>query len=256
MPAHKKTTTASVAKKSTNINPWFFSTILLAGIIIGYITGVLAPSGFGDLWKPKYALTLPTADRYEGLAQSVNMAGDYQLGSPTAPVAITEYSDFQCPFCARFFETAMSEIKTNYIKTGKAVLTYRDFPLEFHAGAKLAAEAAKCAGEQGAFWRYHDALFLNQNFWGDNKEIRDIFIDLAKQLGIKKNQFTACLDEHKTLAAVEAGSAEGMKLGVSGTPTVFVNDEQIVGAQPYQVFAEAIEKALNPNSEKTNSATE
>jgi len=93
---------------------------------------------------------------------AISIDDDAILGDPNAPVTIIEFSDFECPFCQRFFSETLSQIQKEYIDTGKARLVYRDFPLSFHPGAQPAAEAAECAKAQGKFWEMHDLIFSKQ----------------------------------------------------------------------------------------------
>jgi len=123
---------------------------------------------------------------------------------------------------------------------GKVRLVYKDYPLPFHAGARPAAVAARCAGEKGLFWEYHDLLFEAQPDFS-----RDQLIVYAYRLGLDREAFTVCLDSGRHLPAVEADMREGAAVGVRGTPTFFVNGERLVGAQPIEAFREAIQSALD-----------
>jgi protein-disulfide isomerase len=118
-------------------------------------------------------------------------------------------------------------------------LVFKDFPLEFHEGARPAAEASRCAGAMGRFWEYHDLLFLAQPEFS-----RDQLVGYAARLGLDRSAFASCLDSGRFRAAVEADFAEGRARGVRGTPTFFVNGRRLVGAQPIEAFREAIRDAL------------
>ena len=163
------------------------------------------------------------------------------LGDPKAPVTIVEFSDFQCPYCERFFSQTELQLRKNFVETGKAKIFYRDYPLppEFHPNAQKAAEAARCANEQGKFWEYHDYIFNNQS---------DISVSALKQyaaaLNLNTEKFNSCLDSGKYASAVQKDLQEGTALGVSGTPTSFINGKSIVGAVPYETFVQEIESAL------------
>lgn len=160
-------------------------------------------------------------------------------GAEKAPVTLIEFSDYQCPFSAQFFSQTLPQIEKNYIKTGKVKMVFRDFPLAFHQNAQKAAEAAECAGEQGKYWEYHDTIFENQ-------KVLDIasLKKYAKNLGLNMQKFNACLDSGKMAAEVKKDFEAGSQYGVSGTPCFFINGIKLEGAQPYQAFEEAIEKAL------------
>lgn len=164
---------------------------------------------------------------------------DPVMGDATAPVTIVEFSDYQCPFCGRFYEQTLTQLKDEYIKTGKAKLVFRDFPLSFHPEAQKAAEAAECAGKQGKYWEMHDKLFENQADLSVANEKK-----WAKELGLNSADFDACLDSGETADEVSADSAAGSSAGVSGTPTFFINGQKVVGAQPFSVIKAAIEAEL------------
>ena len=119
-------------------------------------------------------------------------------------------------------------------------LIYRDFPLDFHSGARPAAEAARCAAAMGRFWEYHDLLFVAQPDFS-----RDQLVGYAARLGLDRTAFAACLDSRRFTAAIDADVAEGRARGVRGTPTFFVNGRRLVGAQPIAAFREVIREALD-----------
>ena len=177
-------------------------------------------------------------------AGEIPTAGSPSKGDPDAPVLIIEYSDYQCPYCSRYTLETLPQIEQNYIQTGKVRYVFKDFPLSFHAQAGLAAQAARCAGDQGDYWGMHDLLFANQQAWG-NQSAAQAFSSFADLLGLDVNQFNACLENGTHEQAVNNDLREGSSVGVSGTPAFFVNGQFISGAQPYQVFQQAIEAALN-----------
>ena len=119
-------------------------------------------------------------------------------------------------------------------------LIYRDFPLDFHAGARPAAEAARCAAAMGRFWEYHDLLFAAQPEFS-----REQLVGYAGRLGLDRAVFGSCLDGGRFAAAIDADIAEARARGVRGTPTFFVNGRRLVGAQPIEVFRDAVRDALD-----------
>jgi protein-disulfide isomerase len=165
---------------------------------------------------------------------------DVILGDPNAPVTIIEYSDYQCPFCKRFFDETELQLRKDYIETGKVKMIYRDFPLPGHPYAMPAAEAANCAKDQGKFWAYHDLIFKNH----DNLDTID-YLKLAEELKMNTSDFKNCLDSKKYDQKIQNDYNLGSGIGVNGTPTFFVNGKQIVGAQPYSAFKSAIDQELN-----------
>jgi protein-disulfide isomerase len=118
-------------------------------------------------------------------------------------------------------------------------IVFKDFPLPFHDRAMPAHEAARCAGEQNRYWPYHDRLFEKQPQFE-----RDDLIAYAIDLGLDRERFTRCLDDHRQRSAVQADVAEGRALGINSTPTFLVNGSPLVGAQPVEAFREAIDEAL------------
>ena len=127
----------------------------------------------------------------------------------------------------------------------KVRVVFKDFPLASHEGAIPAAEAARCAGEQGRFWEYHDLLFVAQPAFA-----RADLLTYAARLGLSAEAFTACLDSGRYREAVKADVAEGRAAGVRATPTFFVNGQRLVGAQPYEAFRDAIQEALADGGRK------
>jgi len=170
----------------------------------------------------------------------VELADDDSIkGDPNAPVTIVEWSDFECPFCTRFYEQTLGQIDEQYIKTGKVKMYYRDFPLGFHSNAQKAAEAAECAGDQGKFWEMHDALFDNGVSGGISS-----FKKFAGDLGLNTADFNDCLDSGKFADEVKQDMADGTAVGIRGTPGFIINGQLVSGAQPFSVFQEIIEAEL------------
>lgn len=166
-------------------------------------------------------------------------AGDAPfVGGADAKVTIIEFSDFQCPFCARG-ANLMDEIKKKY--GSKVKIAFKNFPLPFHNHAKKAAEAALCAHDQnkGKFWELHDKMFADQQGLA-----KDGLIAKAGTIGLDKKKFTECLDSNKFAKKVEENMAEGQNVGVKSTPTFFVNGQMINGAQPIEIFSEIIDEEL------------
>lgn len=172
---------------------------------------------------------------------------DVILGDSKAPVTIVEFGDYQCPFCGRFFSQTESQIKKDYVQIGKVKMVYRDFAF-LGPESKTAALAAQCAGEQGKYWAFHDRLFEIEVADGvehnGNLSV-SLMKSLAKELGLNQNQFNACLDSGKYNTEIEKDYNDGVAAGVAGTPATFVNGKLVEGAQPYSVFKDLIEAALN-----------
>jgi protein-disulfide isomerase len=158
-------------------------------------------------------------------------------GNPDAPITIVEFSDFQCPYCKRALPT-LQEVLARY--QDQVRLAYRDFPLtQLHPQAQIAAEASRCAAEQGQFWAYHDLLFSNQA-----KLDATSLAEYARDLSMDGKQFEACLASGKFKTAVEQDLRDGQQAGVAGTPAFFINGVFLSGAQPLKAFARVIEEEL------------
>ena len=161
------------------------------------------------------------------------------MGNPNAPLTIIEYSDFQCPFCARHSFETFPQLKKEYVDTGKVKIVFKNFPLPFHQNAEIAAEASECALEQGKFWKYKENLFENQ----ENLGVDDLK-KCAQDLGLDTQRFNSCLDSKKYETEVKSDLQEGQIAGVSGTPTFFIDGQILVGAQPFSEFQRIIEEKL------------
>lgn len=165
------------------------------------------------------------------------------LGNPNAKVTVVEFSDFQCPFCGRFFHETEPKIIDAYVKTGKVKFVYRDFAF-LGPESGWAAEAAQCANDQEKFWEYHDYLFNHQKGENQGAFTKERLKEFARALGLKSGSFDLCVDSGKYRAEVLKDTEAGRSKGVSGTPTNFVNGRPLTGALPYDQFQTAIEEAL------------
>ncbi|MEK6858419.1 MAG: thioredoxin domain-containing protein [Nanoarchaeota archaeon] len=187
--------------------------------------------------------TSDTADNNAPVVIDVNQIKNAPVkGLANAPVTIVEFSDFECPFCERFYSDAYKQIDEQYIKTGKAKVIFMQFPLGFHAEAQKAAEASLCAQAQkgnDGFWKMHDKLFENQ----DSLSMEN-YKKWAREIGLNGALFDGCLDKGDFEARVNAELAYGQSLGVSGTPSFFVNGKPLVGAQPFSAFKQIIDAEL------------
>ncbi len=158
-------------------------------------------------------------------------------GHPKAPVVIVEFSDFQCPYC-RSVEPTLKNLLAKY--EGRVSLAYRDLPLrDIHPQAQLAAEASRCAGEQGKYWGYHDLLFENQNKLG-----REGLIEQARNLKLDERQFDSCLSTGKYKAQIEEDRQLGLRVGLNGTPGFIINGNLLSGNQPQDSFEKIIQAEL------------
>jgi protein-disulfide isomerase len=168
------------------------------------------------------------------------------LGNHNAPVAIVEFSDFQCSFCKKFWADILPQLKETYIEKGQAQFIYRHFSILGKHSVE-AAKGAECAGEAGKFWEYHDKLFRNQ---GGLAFTQTKLKQYAKEVGLKAHPFSQCLASDKYLKKIEGETSVAALLGARGTPTFFINERLLVGAQPFEVFRKVIEEEIKKNAKK------
>lgn len=169
-------------------------------------------------------------------------SGDWVKGNPEAKLTIVEYSDLQCPACYAYYPVVKQLIE-NYGDDIRVV--YRHFPLsQIHPNAELAAKATEAAGLQGKFWEMHDKLFDEQYAWANLSNAKEAFTGYAQELNLDVDRFSADLEGKDVERAVEEDYQSGNASNVSGTPTFFVNDQQITSPQGYEPFAQLIEEKL------------
>ncbi|MHB8603065.1 MAG: DsbA family protein [Nitrosotalea sp.] len=168
------------------------------------------------------------------------------LGSPSAPVTIIEFGDYQCPKCDAWFKNEEPTIKANYIDTNKAKLYFVDFPF-LGADSPVAAQAAYCAGDQGKYWEYHDYLYSNQGAiqsgWASANNLKSYAITL----GLDASKFNSCLDSGKYADNVAHNKDIGSSKGIQGTPAFFIVGssgamQEIMGPQPADIFSSTIDQ--------------
>ncbi|MBF0173577.1 MAG: DsbA family protein [Magnetococcales bacterium] len=164
---------------------------------------------------------------------------DLSRGPAQAPITIIEFSDFECPYC-RKAQGVLAQLKDAY--GDKLRFVFRHYPLPFHKMAPKASEAAMCANEQGKFWPYHDALFVESQSLAV-----DALKELAKKLGLDATKFNECLASNRHAERITSDSATGRELGITGTPTFFINGVKLVGAIPLNTFKEVIDREIKPN---------
>jgi len=183
----------------------------------------------------------------------VSLDDDPFKGNPDAPVTIVEFSDFQCPFCKRFFDQTLANLENEYIDTGKVKFVYKDFPLDnIHPNARSVHIASECADEQGKFWEYHDVLFEKQSQWQSlpSGDLKTTLTQYATDLGLQSSVFEACLDSPEIADEVNADFLQASQYGATGTPTFFIGNEKngfikLVGAQPFAAFQNVIDNQLD-----------
>jgi protein-disulfide isomerase len=220
-----KAAKARAARRQQRSRYAFFAVIAGAVVIVGAFIALQAFGGGGGDKVPARVAT-----------------GDGRvLGSPDAPVTVIEYADFQCPVCKRAESSIVSKIEQDYVLDGRVNIEFRMFPF-LGQESWWAAQAAEAAREQGKFWEYHDALFNAQGRENGGSFSYDNLVAIAGEVGLDVPKFEATIGQHLPALQQEADGARAA--GVGSTPTFFVGDEKIVGAQPYDVFVQAIEAQL------------
>lgn len=211
-----------------------------AGILVGYAVWGLDAAEKSPLKAAQAAgpvVEAPVTAQPQFIRYEVAAEGFPSLGPSDAPITIIEFSDYQCPYCRRWHQQVFQPLFNAY--PGKIRLVYRHFPLtSIHPDAFPAAEAAMCAGEQDAYWQFHEKLFSSSAL-GEK-----IYLQYARELGLDMEMFTSCIAEGRFREAVQADLDFAANLGVRSTPTFFINGLAIVGAQPLEIFKQVIDKEL------------
>lgn len=240
----------------------FISAVLLIGTFVA--SGCRPPGGdVGALREEVDSLkaavaelqALPQIQRWiaanKPLDVSVDVSSAPSLGDPEAPITIIEFSDYQCPYCARHVNNTLPALKEKYVETGKVKYVFMDFPLRSHTLAPKASEAAHCAGEQGKYWEMHDELFANRT----KLQVSDLKAHAA-EIGLDTKAFNECLDSGKYALAIRKNQQIGnSKIHVTGTPSFglgYTTDDgksvrvvqSLKGAKPLAAFEEEIDALL------------
>lgn len=203
-------------RKHRGRNGLVWGGVVLAVAAALVVTFYLATPGTGPIALPSVPEDQPP------FPAEVDRFG-VQLGEPDAPVVVREFADYQCPACARF-SGVLDQLKSDYIDTGKVRLVFFEMPLAQHSNAMPAAVAARCAGEQDAYWGMHDALFTNQAAWSASSDPLALFAGYASELKLHEGRFQRCISTEQTRSAVEDSLAVAKQLRVASTPTVIVDN--------------------------------
>lgn len=239
-------TLGDLVKKISNLkaNQILYIVLLIAIFLLGYLVARV------QMLEKSKGLSSETPQTQTG-GQTPQQKVDVKpgqlpaLGKENAKITMIEFSDFECPFCKRYFDETLPQVIKDYVDTSKVKLYYRHFPLDFHPAAMPAALASECANEQGKFWEYHDLIFKGQHkIAGGGDKATQALKQFAQDLGLNTQQFNQCLDSSKYSAQVTQDTNDGKAAGVSGTPTFYINGKQLVGAQPYSAFKAVIDQEL------------
>ena len=175
--------------------------------------------------------------------QVVTQQTKHFIGNEAAKVTIIEFSDYQWPYCGRFAAGAGRQIFEKYVQTGEVRFGYIHFTFLGQESID-AAQASECAGDQDAFWEYHDLLFEKQNGENQGAFNEDNLLSLAKQAGLDTVAFQTCIESQKYESLVSDQTSFSQSIGVRSTPSFLVNGVPVIGAQGYEVFEQIIEDQL------------
>jgi protein-disulfide isomerase len=171
----------------------------------------------------------------------------YVIGSPSAPVEVIEFADFECPACAQFATLHEPDVRSRLVQTGQIRLRYLDLPLVEigHRNSPTASLAAACANEQGKFWEMHDAIFANQDRWATarTRNPRGVIDPLAQQLGLDMARYRQCMDSQKYLANIQAHRRAAERYRVQSTPSFVIGGKVYAGSLPYDEFKRRVDEA-------------
>ena len=167
-------------------------------------------------------------------------------GSPTAPIEVLEFGDYECPQCSNFATITGPDVRKRLIETGQVRMRYFDFPLQMHPNSWPASHAAMCAEEQGKFWPMHDRIYAGQLEWnaGATRNPTSVFVKYASELGLDAGKFESCVKEEKYRRAIEANLKEGERRGINSTPTFVIGSKIIPGNLPYDQFKAYVDSAV------------
>lgn len=221
----------------------FYSVLVVLAFTVGILTGYFvwgrSPASARAAPNNPSAAQIPAATQAPRYVRyDITTDGFPSMGPADAPIVIVEFSDFQCPFCQRFYDQTFKQLMAAY--PGKIRFVYRHLPLtSIHPEAFPAAEASMCANEQNAFWPFHDKIFENQDKLGS-----DLYLQIASDLKLNTSAFEDCVNTNKYKDQVQVDSDFALGLGVQSTPTFFINGLALVGAQPLTAFTQIIDKEL------------
>jgi protein-disulfide isomerase len=195
---------------------------VIAVVGIGAIAYAMSRGGGGMATEPLDMSLITDAATLLERAQGVT------VGDAAAPVKVLVFSDFMCPACAHWSTQIEPNLKAEFIDTGKVQYTYYDFPLPGHVHSFIASRAARCAGDQGRFWEYHDRLLSQQRTWAYQPATpTNQLLQFATEIGLDRTTFESCLRSDQHAELVTANVLLGQQLGVGGTPTVYVNQRRL-----------------------------
>lgn len=216
----RKETGAPPPQKKKDRKPLYIGlgVIVLVFVAVGIFFLTESPTPTSD----ELPVAGPNADPFPAQLDRYGVS----VGEDDAPVVVREFADYQCPACARFSE-ASQQLKQEYVDSGKVRFVYFDLPLQQHDNAMPAAQAARCAGDQGGYWAMHDKLFNMQTEWSGSDSPVDTFSRYAEDLGLDERRFRRCMTTDLHVEEIEQSRRVAMQLRVTSTPTVLVDNVRL-----------------------------
>jgi protein-disulfide isomerase len=186
------------------------------------------------------SVSLPPLKEGELVSEEVGVS----IGAADAPIVIEEYADYLCPYCGMVATLTLPQIMEEYVETGKARFIFFDFPVRQGETTYLGAEAARCAGDQGAFWPMNKVLMERMREWGEKRDPQGMFRGYADRLGLDGKALVDCVKSRKYRETVLASQMRARQLGLSGTPTFIINGRRVGSAMGFDQMSELIEEEL------------
>jgi protein-disulfide isomerase len=191
-------------------------------------------------------------------------AEPYVYGRPDAPVAISEFADFECPACAQFATLTEPDVRKRLADAGQVSFRFYDFPLDQHRNSVLASLSAACAADQNKFWEMHDRIFAGQDAWATrpgesdgsaNRRASKLFAEYAKAIGLDEAAWSTCVEEQRHLDRIRANRQLGIQRQVRSTPTFIVGNQMVPGALSYDALKRLVDENLARRDTTKGSAT-
>lgn len=228
---------------------------LILGIIAVAGIALIAMQARGSGPSPRIASELPPGD--------AGQAQPYVYGNPNAPVAISEFADFECPACAQFATLTAPDVKRRLADQGLVSLRFYDFPLEQHRNSVLASLSAACAADQNKFWEMHDRIFAGQDAWASrpgesdasaNRRASRLFAEDARGIGLDESAWSACVEEQRHLDRILANRQLGIQRQIRSTPTFIIGNQMLPGAISYDALKRYVDQAAAARRDTSSSA--
>jgi protein-disulfide isomerase len=229
------------AKPRASRKPFFL--LLGAVAVVGVVLIAMQARGSGP--TPQIVAELPPGDA--GKAQP------YVYGRPDAPVAISEFADFECPACAQFATLTEPDVRKRLADAGQVSFRFYDFPLDQHRNSVLASLSAACAADQNKFWEMHDRIFAGQDAWATrpgesdasaNRRGARLFAEYARAIGLDEKAWSTCVEEQRHLERIRANRQLGIQRQVRSTPTFIVGTQMVPGALSYDALKRLVDQAM------------